>query len=534
MSIKTFVSWVTVIAIILIALFAASTSYLYRAVKKSHEVKETQLSSLALSRETSDNSFVLTASVRSYVASGNPLFKNRYFDILAVRAGDIPRPATASIAPGRRVRLDDLYVEAGFTDQEIACLSMANALSEKLAKLEIEAIEMVDHAPPAEAIAVRHRASQMLHGEEYLAFANEIQEPIGEFERLLHERLARINERADRDSEWSEGILFTLLGLAVVVVVYSLMWLRRRVLGSLTLIAHRLDESSNRVDYAAQQLSHSAQRLAEGTTDQAASLEETSSALEQMASMTRQNADSAARTRETMHHAEALITGGADHMNAMTAAMAEIDVSSEKIDHIIKTIEDIAFQTNLLALNAAVEAARAGEAGKGFAVVADEVRSLAQRSAQAARDTTVLIEDTIRNVREGVSISERLRTSFSDIQKATAAVTNYVEEIAGATNEQAHGVDQVNTAVVQIDKTTQNNAATAEHAADSSVDLSNQAGKLNRIVNELLAMVGGMQRQESLVTGGGGPPPGPRLPRPSPADTAGVKLLPPARGFDGF
>ncbi len=254
-----------------------------------------------------------------------------------------------------------------------------------------------------------------------------------------------------------------------------------------------LGESSEQVNMAAGQISDTSQALAEGSTEQAASLEETSSALEEMASMTRQNADNANKTNTTTQDNNRLIATGSEAVGNMSRAMAEITDSAEQISRIIRTIEDIAFQTNLLALNAAVEAARAGEAGKGFAVVADEVRNLAGRSAQAARDTTQLIETTIERVRNGSEIAGELDTSFKQIEDGSHAVSRLIGEITSATNEHAQGVDQVNTAVAQMDKVTQSNAASAEEAASAAEQLSAQAGALNGMVEDLVALVKGGQ-----------------------------------------
>ena len=281
--------------------------------------------------------------------------------------------------------------------------------------------------------------------------------------------------------------------LLIAVAVGILYFLVTSVAGSLNRIIVDLEGASGKVNTAAGSISESSQQLAEGATEQAASLEETSSALEEMASMTRQNADNANKTDETMARTGGLFEDGSKHMTGMTAAMSEINTSSEEIGRIIKTIEDIAFQTNLLALNAAVEAARAGEAGKGFAVVADEVRNLAGRSAQAARDTTELIEKTIRSVKNGVQVSQDLGSSFSAIQESAVTVTRLIKEIAVATNEQAQGVDQVNTAVAQMDRVTQENAANAQQSASASEQLSAQAHQLDGMVAELTVLVTGKE-----------------------------------------
>ncbi len=223
--------------------------------------------------------------------------------------------------------------------------------------------------------------------------------------------------------------------------------------------------------------------LSSRTEQQAASLEETAASMEQLSSTVKQNADSAKQANQLAAAASDTASRGGATVSEVVSTMSAISASSVKIADIVSVIDGIAFQTNILALNAAVEAARAGEQGKGFAVVAAEVRTLAQRSAQAAKEIKVLIEDTVSKIRQGSGSAERAGTTMQDIVSSVQRVTDIMGEIAAASAEQADGIEQVNRAVSQMDEVTQQNAALVEEAAAAAGSMQDQAAELTRAVS---------------------------------------------------
>jgi methyl-accepting chemotaxis protein len=213
--------------------------------------------------------------------------------------------------------------------------------------------------------------------------------------------------------------------------------------------------------------------------------------MEEMASMTKQNADNAQQANGLAQESRTMAEQGIDAICQMNDTMTQIQKSSDETAKIIKVIDEIAFQTNLLALNAAVEAARAGEAGKGFAVVAEEVRNLAIRSAEAAKNTTTMIEGAVENAKQGAEITEKAAGALEQILASVAATADIIGEIAAASGEQSQGIDQINAAIAQMDKVTQQNAANAEESASASEELKSQADHMKGIVVRLVRLVGG-------------------------------------------
>lgn len=257
----------------------------------------------------------------------------------------------------------------------------------------------------------------------------------------------------------------------------------RKMANNTSEIMSNIHNAAEQVASGAKQVSDTSMALSQGATEQATSIEQLTASIEEISSQTRSNADSANEANHLTETVKANAVQGNNQMKEMLKAMGEINDASSSISKIIKVIDEIAFQTNILALNAAVEAARAGQHGKGFAVVAEEVRNLAARSADAAKETTIMIEGSIKKVEDGTNIATETAEALNKIVNGIAKVANIVSDIAIASNEQALGIAQINQGVMQISQVVQTNSATSEESAAASEELSSQADFLREQVS---------------------------------------------------
>ena len=290
------------------------------------------------------------------------------------------------------------------------------------------------------------------------------------------------------------GANWTMIGSLLVALLLGTVLgfgISQNISVSLLRVVEAMRAAADQVAAASSQVSASSQQLASGASTQASNLEEVSASLEEVTSMTRQNAQSARDADRSAKQTSVAAGQGAEAMSRMSGAIEKIRASAVATTKIVKTIDEIAFQTNLLALNAAVEAARAGEAGKGFAVVAEEVRSLALRAAEAAKTTGAMLEESQRNADGGVTVSNDVNAVLRTILTSSNQLAVLISGAATASDQQASGVTQINTAVSQMDRITQSNAANAEESASASEELSAQATELHELVGSLLRLVHG-------------------------------------------
>lgn len=363
---------------------------------------------------------------------------------------------------------------------------------ETLAKYKEKIVEFRAIQKTAITLAMSNKNQQSLA---FFSAHQKEAEEIGRLATELNDYSVKAADKLNIQSEKDARIAFTMLAVAIIaglsLLIATGLMITNMISKPIKLAIDRLNEGTNEVSSASSQVAAASQQLAEGTSEQASAIQETSSTLEETSSMVHQNRENTQQAAKLAKQAKDYAEKSNSEMGKMSISMNELKNSSNEISKIIKVIDEIAFQTNILSLNAAVEAARAGDAGKGFAVVAEEVRNLAQRSAQAAKDTTVIIESNIELSDSGVDIAQTVRKSVEGIEEQAKKVSDLLDEISVATNEQAQGVEQINKAVSQMEIVLSSNAQTADEAASASRTLSQQAVNVKEIVDTLIVLVDG-------------------------------------------
>jgi Methyl-accepting chemotaxis protein (MCP) signalling domain len=303
----------------------------------------------------------------------------------------------------------------------------------------------------------------------------------------LQQRLSTLEERSTSQGNFALVVFFLTLIVAGGIVHVTI---RRSITNPVVRVIGGVQDAADEAAQASAQMAQSGVEVSNNAQEQAACIEETSASLEEISATTQQNAARAGEADRLMHSARQTVERASQAMNELTASMDLISKSSNQVASVLKNIDEIAFHTNILALNAAVEAARAGEMGAGFSVVADEVRSLAHRAAEAARDSGAIIERTVGDVSRGVKLVAHAHGAFQEVAAKIASGTEVVSQIAASSGEQARGIAHIGQAITRIESLTQRNVANAQQTAEGASAMTSQVENTRKYLEELVAVVG--------------------------------------------
>jgi methyl-accepting chemotaxis protein len=544
MSVKQMFVAVLALVIALLALMGIGIGRYEAASAAVAKANLARYNSYLLADELRQSSDDLTRLARTYVVSGDPKWEAQYFEILDIRNGKKPRPneyekiywdfRAADIDPGKGVgatlALTDLMKQAGFTDAEFDKLKEAAGNSDDLVKTETVAMNMVKGLYADESGRFTKKAEpdfakarEMMHDRNYHLYKAKIMKPVDAFLTLLDKRTQADIVAAESVKETWHYLLIGTAMLMLVLLSLSFHLVYRRIalalqrvvdisnvmatgdlrgalqdqgphevavmMRSLSImrdsfvrVVSTVRQGSEGVNTASTEIAQGNLDLSARTESQASALEETASSMDKLNAQVTHNAQTASAASQLASSAATVAVRGGEVVGRVVETMKEINNSSKKIADIISVIDGIAFQTNILALNAAVEAARAGEHGRGFAVVASEVRSLAGRSADAAKEIKSLINDSVERVGQGTALVDEAGSTMNEVVSSIKKVSDLVGEISAASNAQATGVAQVGQAIAQIDQVTQQNAALVEQIAAAAGSLRTQSGELVQTV----------------------------------------------------
>lgn len=378
--------------------------------------------------------------------------------------------------------MDEIFAHADVNAEERKLLANIKESEDKTLPL----IEQISIDREAGRTQEAHQLLMMKAKPTFIDWLASINKFIDYQERLNH--LAATEAREIAGGFQKLMIVLTTVGLLASGILGYL--IINSIVRPLLAVTAKLDSSTNQISSVSEVISSSSQSLAEGSSRQAASIEEISASVEELSSMTKRNAESAELCKKAANEARYAAESGASEMMNMQSAMSSIQQSSVEVSAIMNTIDEIAFQTNLLSLNAAVEAARAGSAGAGFAVVANEVRNLAQRSALAAKETAAKMQTALERSAQGVELSQKVMLGLQQIVEKNRQVDSIITEVAVASREQSEGLTQINSAIGEMDKVTQINAASASETANTLLSLNSQSTELRSAASQLSELVG--------------------------------------------